>query len=214
VLLAVLAGAAAQRFAEPGATLAAAMVPTGHTTTVTVTADAMRYRPDHIAVPAGDRLFIELTNNDGRRHDLVLSTGGRTPLLDKGGSARLDAGVIGGTVHGWCSQPAHRASGMTLTITAAGGDASGSGAGGDDAMLGMDNPPAAPSTMDTMAEPAPGFVARDTTLARAPAEHLHRITLHATAQRDIAPGLSQTLWTFGGTAPGPVLRGRSATCSR
>jgi nitrite reductase (NO-forming) len=85
----------------------------------------------------------------------VLSSGARTSLLGKGGTARLDAGVIGGTAQVWCSQPAHRASGMRLTITVSGGGTPGAGTGGD-TMPGMDHPSAAPSTVDPMADPGPG----------------------------------------------------------
>jgi nitrite reductase (NO-forming) len=202
VLLAVAAGALAQRLSDPGTGPAVAVTPTGHTTTVAVTADGMRYHPDHIEVPAGDRLVIQLTNTDERRHDLVLSTGAHSALLSKGGTARVDAGIIGGTVKGWCTQPAHRASGMTLTITGTGGGT----------MPGMGDPQPASSgtsTVDPMADPGPGFVARDARLAPAPAGHVHSVVLHATqVRREVAAGVTQTQWTFGGTVPGPALRGR------
>jgi nitrite reductase (NO-forming) len=88
VLLAVLAGVIAQRAAGAGSSTPGAAVPaTGHTTVVAVTATGMRYHPDRVTVPAGDRLVIQLTNTDNRRHDLVLATGPRTPLLGKGGTA-------------------------------------------------------------------------------------------------------------------------------
>jgi nitrite reductase (NO-forming) len=198
VVIAAAVGLLAQRAADaPGqAATAGAVTPTGHTTNVAVTADAMRYHPDHITLPAGDRLVITLTNADSRRHDLVLANGGRTALLASGQTARLDAGIIAGPVAGWCTQPMHRQSGMTLSITTT-----------SSPNMAMPSPGSAP-TVDPMADPGPGFTARDATLAPAPAERVHRITLRAQAvTRDIAPGVNQTLWTFNGTAPGPVLRG-------
>ncbi|MFG2042458.1 multicopper oxidase domain-containing protein [Dactylosporangium sp. NPDC048998] len=211
VLLAVVAGVIGQHAADGGtpATPAAAVTATGHTTTLPVTAKGMRYQPDHLAVPAGDRLVIVLTNADDRRHDLVLANGARTSLLGKGDTARLDAGIIGGTVQGWCSQPAHRASGMTLTITAT-GTASGAepAAGSTAAMPGMTGTAGA-DRLDPMADPGPGFTARDAALPPAPAGREHRITLHAQqVRRDVAAGINQQLWTFNGTTPAPVLRGR------
>lgn len=202
VLLAVVVGVIGQHAADAGTAPAVATVPaTGHTTTVAVTAMDMRYRPERITVPAGDRLVIVLSNADARRHDLVLATGARTPLLGKGSTARLDAGVIGGTVQGWCSQPAHRASGMTLTITA-------TGAARAQAMPGA-AAMAPAGRVDAMADPGPGFTARDAALAPAPASRVHRVTLHAReVRREVATGVTQTLWTFDGTTPGPVLRGR------
>jgi nitrite reductase (NO-forming) len=203
VLVAVGIGFAVPRFAGGGSEAAASasgpVVPTGHTTTVAVSADAMRYHPDHISVPAGDRLVIVLTNTDSRRHDLVLATGAHTPLLTQGDAANLDAGVIGGPVEGWCSQPMHRQSGMTLHITTTAAPVDHT----SDAMP-MDHS----SHVDAMADPGPGFTARDASLPPASADRIHRVTLHAQeVQRDIAPGVNQTLWTFGGTAPGPTLRG-------
>lgn len=70
----------------------------------------------------------------------------------------------------------------------------------------------AAADIDMSAAPAPGFQAHDATLE--PAEHdgdgptTHRITLTVQeVEREVAPGITQRLWTFGGQAPGPVLRG-------
>ncbi|GGN97484.1 hypothetical protein GCM10010112_89790 [Actinoplanes lobatus] len=185
VLLAVLAGTVAQRATDPPTTVAAADVaPTGHTTTVAVTAKDMRYHPDTITVPPGDRLVIELTNDDERRHDLVLANGARTGMVERHGTARLDAGVVGATVEGWCSLPAHRQAGMTLTIV--------TGAG------------------THMAADEHGIeTVRDATAPTTPAEAVHRVDLHVKeVQIEVAPGVRQLMWTYGGTVPGPVLRGR------
>jgi nitrite reductase (NO-forming) len=209
VLIAVLVGAAAQRVttASPAPMSAAAGVTaTGHTTTVAVTADGMRFHPDHITVPAGDRLVIELTNRDQRRHDLVLATGAKTGTIGPDATARLDAGIIGSTVEGWCSLPGHRQSGMTLTVTT-----TGSSAAVNDHSTGHttgDMPAAAPA-LDPMATPAAGFTARDAVAPTIPADRVHRLDLHVQeVQREVAPGVRQQLWTFNGTAPGPVVRGR------
>ncbi|HET8681887.1 MAG TPA: multicopper oxidase domain-containing protein [Micromonosporaceae bacterium] len=208
VLLAVLVGVAAQRVATPAGepAPAGAHVPaTGRTTTVAVTAKGMRFHPDRIAVPAGDRLVIELTNADDRRHDLALATGPRTAVLTRGDTARLDAGVIGVTVRGWCTLPGHRQAGMTLTITAAGVPVTGEVAHPADASGGP--------TVDAMADPGPAFTARDATAPRpppaSPAGRVHRVTLRVQEEvREVAPGVRQKLWTFNGSTPGPVLRGR------
>jgi nitrite reductase (NO-forming) len=210
VLLAVLVGVIAQRAADAGAgsTPTGVDVPsTGHTTTVAVTANGMRYQPDHISVPAGDRLVIVLTNTDTRRHDLVLATGARTGMLGNNASARLDAGVIGGTVQGWCSRPGHRQAGMTLTITTI--TATSSSTSPTPPMSGMAQPPAGTPRVDAMAKPGAGFTARDASLAPAPTGRVHRVTLRAQeVEREVATGVTQKLWTFNGTAPAPVLRGR------
>src|SRR5690606_21680813 len=67
----------------------------------------------------------------------------------------------------------------------------------------------AAEAFDPMAEPAPGFTARDAQLPPVTAPsgpRLHRRTLTVTeAVTEVAPGVRQKLWTFGGTAPGPSL---------
>jgi nitrite reductase (NO-forming) len=63
-----------------------------------------------------------------------------------------------------------------------------------------------------MAAPPPGFKARDAQLPPAnggSGPRVHERTLTAKeVTREVAPGVRQQLWTFDGTAPGPVLRGR------
>lgn len=221
VLLAVLVGVSAERIgaastvAVPGT---GDVVPTGDTTTVSVTADGMRFHPDRITVPAGDRLVIELTNRDRRRHDLVLSTGARTDVLGPGRTASLDVGVVGGTVEGWCSLPGHRQAGMTLTITttagtgptaaAADGTTPGTTADGQHREHG-DGAGAPAPRIDAMATPDAGFTARDATAPAVGSERVHRWELRVQeVVREVAPGVRQQMWTFNGTAPGPVLRGR------
>jgi nitrite reductase (NO-forming) len=211
VLLAALVGVAAEHATTPtGGSAPAADVPaTGRTTTVAVTATGMRFHPDRITVPAGDRLVIELSNQDSRRHDLVLATGVRTATIGRGATARLDAGVIGGTVAGWCSLPGHRQAGMILTITTdADADADGQAqAGHGRGTVPDESPP--PPRLDPMAEPGSGFTARDATAPATATGRVHRAELRVReVVREVAPGVRQRLWTFNGTAPGPVLRGR------
>jgi nitrite reductase (NO-forming) len=64
------------------------------------------------------------------------------------------------------------------------------------------------ASIDPDAVPAHGFRARPATLP-ATGPRVHRVTLHV---RDrtvaVAPGVTQRMWTFGGTVPGPTLHGR------
>ncbi|MFJ8581074.1 multicopper oxidase domain-containing protein [Micromonospora sp. NPDC093277] len=210
VLVAVLVGVAAQRVTSPTEhrpTAASAVQPTGHTTTVDVVAEGMRFHPARIEVPAGDRLVVNLTNRDPRRHDLVLAGGARTKLIGNGESARLDAGVIGEVTEGWCSLPGHRQAGMTLEVVPTGAAASPPAAGSaSPATAGSASPD---QSIDVMADPGPAFTARDATAPPVPPGRLHRRELHVReVVREVAPGVRQQLWTFDGTVPGPVLRGR------
>ena len=102
--------------------------------------------------------------------------------------------MITGAVEGWCSLPGHRAAGMVLTIATAG-----------DTDTGSDHR----SSVDAMADPGHAFAPRDAALSAARSSRVHRITLHAQeVELDLAPGVTQVMWTFGGSVPGPVLRGR------
>ncbi|MDN4522748.1 multicopper oxidase domain-containing protein [Mycolicibacterium austroafricanum] len=187
---------------SPGAVVAA----TGHTTTATVRIQGMRFVPDSVEVPAGDRLQITLVNSGTDPHDLVLDNGTRTGRIAPGESAVLDAGVIGSSLDGWCAVAGHRQMGMTFTVRVTGAPAPTTHPGHDE----PDH--SAPMPTDDIArslgaDPGPGFVARDA--AAPPTTADHRITLPVTeVEREVSPGITQRLWTFGGTAPGPTLRGQ------
>lgn len=209
------------------------VAPTGRTTTVQVEARDMRFSPDRIEVPAGDRLVIELVNTDDDVHDLTLATGATTGRIGPGDSTTLDVGVVGRSVDAWCAVAGHRYMGMTLDIVAVGSTSTADGATGtgtgsvDDvadavhaghaghgpAGAAVDGPAtgrSAAGDLDLMAAPADGFVARDATAPPSePAGRTHRRTITVEeVEREVAPGVTQTLWTFDGTAPGPVLRGQ------
>jgi len=181
--------------------------PTGRTTYVSVSMTHMRYSKPEIDVPAGNRLVIALRNDDDDMvHDLVLATGENSGRLAPGESTRMDVGVVDRDIAGWCSVPGHRQMGMTLDVVA-------TGAGADQAAdasttTGGD----AADDMDLMADPGPGFTPYDAVLPRLdePAHgEVHRMTLPITEQeKEVAPGVRQKVWTFGGSAPGPVLHGQ------
>jgi nitrite reductase (NO-forming) len=188
-----------------GPAAAAGVSATGETTTVRVEMRGMRFHPGTVEVPAGNRLVLEVVNTDDDVHDLVLDTGDRTARLSGGERETLDVGVVGRDLEGWCSVVGHRQRGMALTV-----DVTGTSADQDTGHhqhAASDAHGERPS-YDPMAEPGPGFEARD---ARLPprTRRVHRRTLTVTeTEREVAPGVTQTLWTYDGTAPGPVLHGK------
>lgn len=196
---------------------AAAAVPaTGHTTTAQVSIEGMRFFPEVVEVPAGDALVIELTNNGDRVHDLVLTGGQRTARLAPGESERMDAGVVTEPLDAWCSIAGHQSMGMSLRIAVTGSpDSTGTPTSGSTTHHQADSAPAptasgnADAAPDLMASPGRGFRAHP---ARLPASHggtVHRIRLPVVARKqEVAPGLTQTRWTFGGASPAPTLRGK------
>lgn len=191
---------------SPAAQLAA----TGNTVEVEVRIDGMHYLPDSIDVDAGDRLRITLVNTGNDHHDLVLANGTRTPRLAPGASAVLDAGVIGSDLDGWCSVAGHRQMGMVLVVRAHGGQPGSPAAHQHEMHAGHAAATLTPADVARSLGTAPGagFTARDPRLPAAGPQQ-HRLTLTVTeAEREVSPGITQRLWTFGGTAPGPTLRGR------
>ncbi|MFJ8597975.1 multicopper oxidase domain-containing protein [Streptomyces shenzhenensis] len=229
VLLAVAGGGAADVRSLPvlersAATSAdgGAVTPTGRTTRVAVTIRDMRFAPSSVAAPAGNRLVITLHNTGTDTHDLVLETGARTGRLSPGQQGTLDAGVVGRSLEGWCSVVGHRQMGMVFAVritgvTGAGSDSGTDSGGSAHAHSGGGSTSAATddtaaTAFDPMAEPAAGFTARDARLpaaTRGASPQLHKRTITVKeVTREVAPGVRQKLWTFDGTAPGPVLRGR------
>jgi len=185
--------------------------------TVRVEAADMRFTPDRIEVPVGTRLVIELTNTDAELvHDLVFENGAGGTRLAPGESTTIDVGAITGDLAGWCSIVGHRQMGMTLDIVAT-GEGAGSAAPGSHEHHGNSNGggksgPSAAELINFAKDPPADFAARDARLEPLPAASgptTHRITLPVTEQVvEVAPGVRQRLWTFGGTAPGPTLHGR------
>lgn len=101
-----------------GCSSAPAVEETGNTTTVEVRMVDGFYVPDVIEVPTGDRLVIELFNDDGDLHDLELENGAKSSRFGKGQSETLEVGVIAEDLDGWCTIPPHRANGMVLEVRA------------------------------------------------------------------------------------------------
>jgi nitrite reductase (NO-forming) len=225
VLLAVAVGIAVDPAAVGAGTVSAApasagATATGEETRVTVTMSGMRFSPSDIAVPAGNTLTITVVNADSDVHDLVLETGQRTPRLAPGESATIEVGVVGRDLDGWCSVAGHRQMGMVLSVDLLGDtsadaqpllQAATGEAASDHAGDAPGEAPAAsePTTLDLMAAPGPDAEPVTAVLPPASAATVHRVRLVVTeVEQEVAPGVRQTRWTFGGTAPGPVLRGR------
>ncbi|HEY0953019.1 multicopper oxidase domain-containing protein [Nocardioides sp.] len=238
VVLAVAAGVAIDPTALAGTqheSSAAGIAATGETTRIEVSAANMRFTPDTVEVPAGNRLVIELTNADDTDvHDLVLDSGADSGRLSPGESTVLDIGVVGRDLEGWCSVVGHRQMGMVFHVRVTGledaarathahGD-TGTGAGtGDSAadpdasmsdMAGMDHSGGATGSdaaadLDFAAAPEPGFVAHDPELPAVEGSRVHRRTFRVSeVQAEVAPGVRQQLWTYNGGMPGPTLHGR------
>lgn len=191
----------------PPQSAADGVIATGHTTTVTVEAKDMRFTPSRIEVPVGDRLVITVENADRTDvHDLVLATGHDTGRLAPGESAVVDVGVIGRTLDGWCSVVGHRQMGMVLSIEAVGAPVAAADPAAPLEANAQD--PHAGHEM-TGGEPASDTVMPDPVLPPLEPGRVHRRTFTITEQSmEVAPGVTQEMWTYNGSSPGPTLHGR------
>ncbi|MFC4463920.1 multicopper oxidase domain-containing protein [Streptomyces xiangluensis] len=209
-VLAVLVANSGGDTGDPAVASAAGGGAATATRTVNVTLAGMRIRPARIEGAAGTALRLKVTNTDTQRHDLKVEDGPATPMLAKGDTRVLDLGPVTENREAWCTLPGHKAAGMTMDIVVKGGDTAGdtapdsgeheghaTAAGNDDAGL------------DLSADYSTGWHSRDAGLAPAPGVTVHKVELHsAHTTVEVAPGVRQQMWTFGGTAPGPTLRGR------
>jgi nitrite reductase (NO-forming) len=179
----------------------------GHTTTVDMTMKEYRFTPSTVRVPVGEKLVINLSNTGTMLHDLVLDNGATSGSVKPGQSVTVNVGVITGDLNGWCSIPGHRQLGMVMKVVAVGA-ASAAPDHSDHGSTAATGPSAA-KDFDMMADPPAGFVARDPVLQPAAPATVHKLTLTVkNVKTQVAPGVTQELWTYNGTAPGPTLRGK------
>ncbi len=180
----------------------------GRTQTVDVVLDNMRITPSVVRVRKGTHLILHVTDTDRMRHDLYIKGGPKTPLLRHGQSARLDVGTVRHDLDGWCTVPGHKAAGMTMSVKVIGAADSSS----DHSMSGMqpsDGQSGKSAALDLGAKPPATFEARDPHLRPASETTVHHYTFTVRdVKTHVAPGVTQTLWTYNGTAPGPILHGR------
>ncbi|YCK37701.1 multicopper oxidase domain-containing protein [Actinomadura sp. ATCC 39365] len=215
VVAGCLLTAAAVVVATSGGSGPAAVTATG-SRTVEVTLSGMRIRPAVIEAPVGTVLTLRVTNADAQRHDLRLATGERTPMLAPGQSATLRLAPLGGPVDGWCTVAGHRAAGMTMRLAPTGSSAAASrprdatGHTGHTTTEAAPAAPAVPGALDLAAPMSSGWRPHDATLRPAPGGTEHHVEIRADDRlvQEVAPGVRQRVWTFNGTMPGPVLRGK------
>jgi nitrite reductase (NO-forming) len=197
--------------ATPTAQDRSQVVATGETTRVEVSAEGMSYNPSSISVPVGNRLVIELVNNDPTTtHDLALG-GEKTPRLGHEERAEIVIDVVTGAMQGWCTVVGHRQMGMTFTVATEGAPAppASTGSGGDGQPPDVATPGTAGADPLLTDDPPPVIQPVDPVLAPAPDTTVHRVTFTAReVPLEVAPGVWQQRWTFNGTAPGPTLRGK------
>ena len=171
-----------------------------------ITLGEMFVSPSTIEVAAGETITLNVTNTGAMAHDLKVMGMTGTDLLQPGESATVTIGPFTTDAQAWCSVPGHKEAGMLLNITVIGA-APVAAAAGSSATPAATAPTGA--TIDAQAEPASDWEPRDPVLEPAESGTVHEIALDATEEQiEVAPGVTQLMWTFGGQVPGPTLRGK------
>lgn len=182
------------------------------TRTLDVTLGEFWVKPATLEVAQNTTLVLNVTNTGAQKHDLQIGAK-KTPILNPGQKAVLRTTAIEATVQGYCTLPGHRAAGMVMDINVVGGKGSETASGGANTGIGKGIDPK-DAVIDPNAKPAKGFVARDPSIAPAPAGKVHDITIEARdVLMEVAPGVKQMMWVFAepgqkGTVPGPTIRGK------
>jgi nitrite reductase (NO-forming) len=196
-------GASAPAASAPAASAPAASASPGAPAeaagTVALEAFDLGFKPKDITVDAPGRYEFKLTNTGAISHDVTFPDGATTGLVDGGGgTGTVSVDVPAAGLAFKCAVPGHDVAGMTGTVSVK-GEAAG---GGDDH--------GGPAPTGTVAEDpnAPPPVTYDATAPkRLPEGETHDIDLVIQETKmTVAKGFVQTVWTFGGTVPGPVIR--------
>jgi len=185
-----------------------ALVATGPPQKFEVELGDLYVKPNMLQVEAGRPVTLVVTNSAsaGMQHDLRLNGTTGTALLDPGASQTIDLGVVKDGEQAWCTVPGHKAAGMVLTFMVSGAASGTTVAAG---ATGSATAESADATIDPQATPAADWKPFDPTLQPAPGGTEHKITLHASETvLEVAPGVTQQMFTFNGQVPGPILRGK------
>ncbi len=159
-------------------------------------------RPSSIDVPRGSTVELTVTNNGAMAHDLKLDGTEGTDMLQPGDTAQVTFGPFDANAQAWCTVPGHKQAGMVLDINVTGAEPAAGAASATDTDV------ATGAAIDFNADPGAGWRPFDPRLQPAPGGTEHQIALSASETViEVAPGVTQELWTFNGQYPGPILRG-------
>ncbi|HQZ36802.1 MAG TPA: multicopper oxidase domain-containing protein [Ilumatobacteraceae bacterium] len=174
-------------------------------TEVDVTLADISVTPKMIQVPAGKEITLHITNTGAMEHDLKVEGLQGTGMMKPGEKTDLVIGPFTADTELWCTVPGHKAAGMLMAVHVLGGDAATPPASGGTAA----DPYAGDAVIDSAAMPSADWTPRDPELPAKEPGSLHEITLDATEKlMEVAPGVTQMMWTFNDTVPGPILHGK------
>ena len=187
---------------EPKEAVAAAAPPA--TKVIDIELGDLFIKPKSIEVASNTTLEITVKNNGAIPHNLKQGTTG-TKILNPGETEKVKFGPFTKDTQLLCDVPGHAAAGMTMDVKVTAPAASHATPTTTTAAASK----VAGAKIDAAATPGPNWKRRDPIAPAALAGTTHRLTLEAVETViEIAPGVTQELWTFNGQAPGPVIRGK------
>lgn len=185
-------------YRTPAATTQPAVQASQPSRTVDVELGDLFVKPAKLELAKGETIALKVTNNGKIPHDLKVDGKTGTKMLNPGESETMTVGPLEASAQAWCTVPGHKEAGMTMELTVAGSTAARPAAQTGQA-----------ATIDPNAKPAATWKPFDPALKPAPGGTEHRLTIEAKeVVIEVAPGVTQEMWTFGDTVPGPTLRGK------
>ncbi len=199
--------------AAPAAPVAAAPAATGEPQVFDVELGDMYVKPNKLQVEAGRPVVLRVHNaSTAMAHDLKLEGTTGTEMLPPGAKAEVNIGTVGNGQSAWCTVPGHKEAGMVMSfvVTAASGSAAAPAAPKPEAPAQAGAAAASDNAvLDPTAKPAADWKPFDPALKPAEGGTTHEIAMDMTETvMEVAPGVTQEMWTFGNTVPGPTLRGK------
>ena len=174
------------------------------TKTVEVSLVELKVTPASIDVEPGQKVELIVTYNGTMDHDLKVDGKTGTKMLKPGATETVTVGPFESSTQAWCTVPGHKAAGMVMDINVAGAAATNAAEGGSAASAEADF-----AKIDASAAPSADFKPYDPNLAPAPGGTVHNVEMHAIEKEiEVAPGVTQMMWTFDGKVPGTILRGK------
>ena len=170
-----------------------------------VTLADISVQPNMIEVPAGAVITLHVTNDGQLDHDLKVEGGTEGARLLKAGETQdVEVGPFTADTNIWCTVPGHKEAGMNIAVHVVGGTSSSSSGSGTGTAAADES-----AVIDAAGMPSDGWEARDPVLAPALTGTVHEIAFDATeVEMEVAPGVTQLVWTFNDTVPGPTLHGK------
>jgi nitrite reductase (NO-forming) len=195
--------------ATEGATSGAGETASGAPQRFSVELGDFYVEPNVLEVEEGRPVVLAVTNASTTMiHDLKLSGTTGTAQLGPGESEEVDIGVVANGDEAWCTIPGHKAAGMVLTFKVVGSATPSTVATEPSANEGGTSADAS-AAIDPQAAPSADWNPFDPKLQAAPGGTEHAISLSATeVVKEVAPGVTQEMWTFNDQVLGPILRGK------